>query len=445
MKLTRSILLLPLLALAAFSGRLSHANGAPGKYYVVDYAPSSAPGELKLGVTYTLWVPERAPTLRGVIVHQHGCGEGACKSGETAAYDLHWQALAAKWDCALMSPFYHQSDKQDCTLWCDPRNGSDQTFLRAIKDFAARTAHPELERAPWCLWGHSGGGVWASLMQTLHPDRIVAIWLRSGAWPMMAVHGRVAKPQIPAAAYQVPVMDNPGVKEQGHKQFDRVWQGTLAFFRDYRAQGALIGLAPDPRTSHDCGDSRLLAIPFFDACLAQRLPAKGSADQTLKPMDSRQAFLALPLSNDLPVPADSYTEKATEAVWLPNERIATIWAEYVKTGTVRDVTPPPAPYNVRLTANEGRGAELAWDAEADFESGLGGFVIQRDGQDLATLPDKSAKPSRKIFQGLSFHDTPEKPLPEMIFVDATTTSTSHAYSVIAINGSGLRSEPAQAR
>ena len=29
-----------------------------------------------------------------MVVHQHGCGEGSCKSGLTGAYDLHWQALA---------------------------------------------------------------------------------------------------------------------------------------------------------------------------------------------------------------------------------------------------------------------------------------------------------------------------------------------------------------
>ena len=63
---------------------------------------------------------DSAKTVRGIIIHQHGCGEGACKSGETAAYDLHWQALAAKWDCALLGPSYRQAQEQSCRLWCDP-------------------------------------------------------------------------------------------------------------------------------------------------------------------------------------------------------------------------------------------------------------------------------------------------------------------------------------
>ena len=71
------------------------AASAAGRYLEVTYPPSTDPGELQLGVTYTLWIPEGTEAIRGIIVHQHGCGAGACNGGETAAYDLHWQALAA--------------------------------------------------------------------------------------------------------------------------------------------------------------------------------------------------------------------------------------------------------------------------------------------------------------------------------------------------------------
>jgi hypothetical protein len=56
-------------------------------------------------------------------------------------------------------------------------------------------------------------------------------------------------------------MVNFGVGERGN----RPWEGSIATFQEYRAQGAPIGFAPDPRTGHFCGDSRYLAIPFFDA------------------------------------------------------------------------------------------------------------------------------------------------------------------------------------
>src|SRR3974390_2835334 len=93
-------------------------------YYRVRYEASAKQGELIFGVNYTLWIPKNVKALRGVIVHQHGCGEGSCKSGLTGAYDLHWQALAKQHDCALLSPAYEQPEKADCQMWCGPRNGS---------------------------------------------------------------------------------------------------------------------------------------------------------------------------------------------------------------------------------------------------------------------------------------------------------------------------------
>src|SRR5436309_1188101 len=198
---------------------------ASGRYLDVHYHPSTQPGELQLGVTYTLWIPDGVVRIRGLIVHQHGCGSGACKAGATAAYDLHWQALATKWDCALLGPSYEQGDKQNCRLWCDPRNGSARTFLKALGEFAVQAKHPEIETVPWCLWGHSGGGFWASLMQTTDPERIVALWFRSGTAFATWEKGEITRPDIPEAAYAIPALCNPGAKEKGDKRFDGAWTG----------------------------------------------------------------------------------------------------------------------------------------------------------------------------------------------------------------------------
>src|SRR5262249_61636230 len=102
-------------------------------------------------------------------------------------------------------------------------------------------------------------------------------------------------------------------------------------------------------------------------------------DRGLRPVDNKHAWMAEPLG-DRAEPAASYQGKASEAVWLPSERVARAWAEYVRTGSVRDSTPPPVPFNVKVSAKDG-GVEITWDAVADLESGLQGFVIQRDGKD----------------------------------------------------------------
>jgi hypothetical protein len=434
--------LLTALCLLAFSG---DACLAGGRYVEVRYPGSEEAGELRFGVTYTLWLPDTPSKIRAVLVHQHGCGAGACQGGESAAYDLHWQALAKKWNCALLGPSYHQADGENCRLWCDPRNGSEATFLKALADLAARSQRPELATAPWCLWGHSGGAFWASLMQASHPERIVAIWLRSGTAFAAWEKGEIAKPNFPEAAYQLPVMCNPGAKEKGDARFDGAWSGALAMFRAYRAKGAPIGFAPDPRTSHECGDSRYLAIPFFDACLAMRLPDADATDQQLKPIDARQSWLAA-VPGEQAVAADQYDGDISQAGWLPNEHVATCWADYVKTGAVADTTPPSAPEHVTAIAAADGTVTLTWDASADLESGLRAFVVLRDGEKLAQLPEQPVgRFGRPLFQTMSYHDTPERPLPEMRYVDtAAKPSEKHEYAVVAVNSVGLESTAAVA-
>lgn len=183
-------------------------------YYRVRYEGSSKAGELVYPVNYTIWVPPGVKALRGVIVHQHGCGEGSCKSGLTGAFDLHWQALARRHDCALLAPSYEQPDKAECQLWCDPRNGSGAAFQRCLKDLGSASGHPELAEVPWVLWGHSGGGHWAGGMTLLHPERVAAAWLRSGV-PLLTPNPERSTIQVhvvPEAALGVPIICNPGTK-----------------------------------------------------------------------------------------------------------------------------------------------------------------------------------------------------------------------------------------
>ncbi len=416
---------------------------AAGKYFTVNYPPSTQPGALQLEATFTLWIPDGAKTLRAVIVHQHGCGTAANAAGETAAHDLHWQALAAKWDVALLAPRYRQTEqgRENCELWMDPRLGSRAAFLKALDDFAAQSGHAELATAPWCLWGHSGGGYWASLMQTLDPARIVAAWLRSGTAFAWWESGQTAKPALSDAVFQIPTMLNAGIKESTSEKPEAAWLGSIAMFKAYRAKGAPIGFAADPLSGHDCGDSRYLAIPFFDACLELRLPEKSGA--ALRSLDLKQGWLAELMSRQAVPMAQFNKAKASAAVWLPNERIAKAWMEYVTAGATSDTTPPPAPTRVNAARLPDGGMEITWDAVADFESGLQAFLIERDGKTLAQVPEMLAgKFGRPLFQTMSFHDTPELPLPEMRHVDTTATpGAKHSYRVIAVNGVGLKSTP----
>lgn len=85
--------------------------------------------------------------------------------------------------------------------------------------------------------------------------------------------------------------------------------------------------------------------------------------------------------------------------------------------------------------------ELTWTAEADLESGLGGFIIERDGKEIARLPEKPVgKMGAPLFQGLSGGDTPIIAEPPMKFTDTNAKAgEKHEYHVISVNGVGLRS------
>lgn len=411
-------------------------------YYRVRYEASTKPGELVYPVNYTVWVPPGVKTLRGVIVHQHGCGEGSCKSGLTGTYDLHWQALAKKHGCALMAPSYEQPDKANCQLWCDPRNGSDAKFQQSLTELGAKSGHPELATVPWALWGHSGGGHWAGGMVLLHPERIAAAWLRSGVPPLKATDAKPTPYTISEAACQVPVMCNLGTKEgvtDKTNRFAGVWPGVETFFTAMRAKGALICVSVDPLTAHECGNQRYLAMPWLDACLAARLPAKRG--DSLKPMPASAAWIA-PLHTGepeviAPVPAAKFAGAQEKSVWLPNEAIAKAWVQYVKDSAVTDVTPPPAPTNIRVKGNE-----ITWEADADLESGLARFIIERDGQFLANVPEQGKNPfGRPIFQNLQYSDTPTQPLIQMRFTDTKAEAgKTYRYRVIAVNTVGLKSK-----
>jgi hypothetical protein len=409
-------------------------------YYRVRYDASDKPGELIFAVNYTIWIPKDVKTLRGVLVHQHGCGEGSCKSGLTGAYDLHWQALAKKHGCGLLAPSYEQPEKADCQMWCDPRNGSDAAFQRCLVDLGAKSGHPELATVPWALWGHSGGGHWAGGMVLLHPDRVAAAWLRSG---VPIVKPNPEKPGIkahalPDAALKVPLMCNLGTKEGvtvKEGRFTGVWPANEAFFNVVRGKHGLIGVAVDPLTSHECGNQRYLAIPWLEACLSARLPKVVGGP--LRAMPTESAWLAPALGGDA-VPAAKYTGDPLKAAWLPNEAIAKAWREYVKDTNVTDTTPPPAPTNLRVKDNT-----LTWEAEADIESGLASFIIERDGQFLATVPEKGMNPfGRPVFQNLQYSDSPPQPLFAMRFIDTKAEpGRKHAYRVISVNTVGLKSPP----
>ncbi len=401
--------------------RFSKRRSYEGTIYQVHYPPTLRPGHLRLAVDYYVWVPDGVKQLRALVVHQHGCGPGASLGGRTAADDLHWQALARHFQAALLGSSYEPRRGIHCRLWCDPRQGSARRFVQALEDLARYSDHPELARVPWCLWGHSGGAFWSSLMQTLYPQRIVAIWFRSGSAYLAWQKEQIPRPTVTPQALAVPMMANPGAKEKDHPRFRGAWDGLRAMREDYLKKGAVFfGWAPDPHSAHECGDSRYLAIPFFRFWLSQRLPSQ---------------------------PGEPLREVTQDHLRKWEQTMEPLRRQYVKDAQVPDTTPPPAPLWVKAVRNADGSVRVTWLARADLESGLRQFVVLRDGKPVARVPQKPKNPyGRPVFQGMSYHDTPQPPWPKMEFVDKQAPQgRMPRYGVQAENTWGLRSPVRTAR
>jgi len=305
---------------------------------------------------------------------------------------------------------------------------------------------PEIATVPWALWGHSGGGHWCGGMALMYPERVVAAWLRSGVPRLepLGAAGNIAPHSLNPGVLGVPLMCNVGTKEGVTVQDDRfasVWPATLEFFHNLRSRGGLIATSVDPLTSHECGNQRYLAIPWLDECLTLRLPSTNG--QPLKSIDASRGWLA-PSGGQLPVASDAIaaTDEPLSWSWLPSERFATLWSRYSKDSSVPDDSPPPAPNEaIRI------GGLLSWTCDADVESGLAQFVIERDGKEIARIPDKPNHPfGRPVFQGLQYSDTPPQPLAKMQYLDPefgsaeNSLSLSSVYKIYALNTAGKASE-----
>ena len=396
------------------------------KYYPVPENP--APGVFVYGADWRIWIPPGVETLRGVVVHQHGCGTGSAERGKDAVYDLHWQALARKYDCALIAVSYEQTG--ECALWCDPRNGSARSFLTALDDFAKESGHPELAAVPWALWGHSGGAQWCGSMTHLYPDRIVAAWLRSGHSNTV---GRTfdSLPSTPEF-FQTPILFNIGTAER-EGNLASIWKEGFPLFDRVRAEGGKIGFLIDPHTDHETGDSRYPAIRFLDECLAARLP-ETPGESALRPAPEGVLLSADDVADEAVKPF------AENGIWLPSEGFAEVWRRYAADCSFDDRTPPPPARGVRLSES----GLLTWDLAADPESGFAGVEVSWNGRRWR-IPEENRNPyGRNLFQGLQYSDTPNSPIPPLEFQIPEYRPGAGPVELTVFNTCGLASEPVRA-
>jgi hypothetical protein len=108
----------------------------------------------------------------------------------------------------------------------------------------------------------------------------------------------------------------------------------------------------------------------------------------LKKMDQSKAWLCDTTTTGTVqiYKASTFTGDKRAMSWLPDSTCAVKFMEYITTNTVKDITPPFSPENLKLVESGDTVMELSWQAGADIESGIRCFNIYRNDKHFARYP-----------------------------------------------------------
>lgn len=275
----------------------------PGPGSIEEVAP---PGNNYEIAEFRFWAPPGEGSLQAVAV----LVPGSNGDGRAAADDSVWQAFATRNHVALVA--CHFKDKQHpqnfIEAYVNVSRGSGQALLDAVNKFAARSKHPELATAPFLLWGMSAGGQFNYEFTAWKPERVAAFVVNKGG----IYYSALLSPEARAV---------PGILFIGGKDLEsRIWTISGLFALNRRG-GALWALAEEPGAAHIVGQSRDVAIAFYEDILPMRI---GGPNASLKPIAEKTGFTGDLKTMTYTAIGDSKVSTEPNA-WLPTERVAKAW------------------------------------------------------------------------------------------------------------------------
>jgi hypothetical protein len=193
------------------------------------------------------------------------------------------------------------------------------------------------------------------------------------------------------------------------------WEPMNMMFRDLRSLGGHVCRVIDPRSEHNCDDSRLMSINFFDAVLSGE--AKPGALASIETLEMKEL-------------SETNTVDSSIA-WMPNQRFTQMWQEFSRTGTFKTKSPPQNAPVLEARRESPEVIRLTWRLNPALDGGLRVVRIYRDGKPLKDLGLRDA-----AYLATARDSTPEE-LRAATFID--NARKPHTYSVSFLDNAGHES------
>ena len=250
-------------------------------------------------VTVSIWIPEKVKVLRGVIVNPFYVNLVERK-------DYH--QAARLWEFALIGAnfFGVKTDDYDA-------------LLSAMKEFAEKSGHKEIEHLPILFNGFSAGSGMLMKMAKLWPERVIA------CGPV----GLEVGPDTPKTR-KIPTITVFGEKDMHQMEI------LTKKLPEQRKEGALWAIAVNWGLRHEYANANDLVWPFFDQVIRYRLPRnQTSLTGPVKLRDYREedGWLGdISTWDSASASISSYKDykgDRSKAAWLPNRYVAHTWQAFV--------------------------------------------------------------------------------------------------------------------
>ena len=184
---------------------------------------------------------------------------GSNGDGRTMVLEPFWQDYARRRQLVLVGCYFkdHLHANMNIEEYCRAGAGSGSALLAALQQFSDRAGRPEVATIPLLLWGHSAGGQFNYEFACWQPERVLAFVVNKGGYYYTQL--------APIAARQVPGIFFIGANDAEFRIASI--RGIIAI---NQAAGAAWELVVEANTGHEVGQTRELAVRFFDKVITAR-------------------------------------------------------------------------------------------------------------------------------------------------------------------------------